>query len=360
MYLVSGFKAPVYSTVKPGCCMNQYSETATDVTMHAICKPDCTPPPPAPCKTCMEIRVVTNGRGRNLPLDPADCDIVSSWLMGLPQSGCNAVSGNLRFTCTVAPHNETVGTIQQSVLEVCAQGPDAAAFVNSWDDICSNILASVLQYNSCDIYMTLTADCAPTYNWGTACQGPDEVDYPHGCFPGNSNKNGGLGGVTQGEKYTPMTVKLDQYDSSSFTFSILKGQSCMDVVPKKGPPPESCCQMELDKFEMVIANECQGAIGSIEVNGQGGFYPSYANGTYYSTPEEMPSGFPDVSNWYKVMKITGGMRKYGQQTVTIKISLRAPCATPQQFLPGDMLLWYSYFNGPTYSDNCCGTGYGFY
>lgn len=362
MYLVSGYKAPLYSSVKPGCCMNQYSEMATDVTMHAICKPDCKPPPPAPCKTCIEVRVVTNGNGNNPPLDPADCGIVSTWLMGLPQSGCDAVVGNLKFTCTVAPHTEVNGPVIESILQVCAIGEDAEAFVNSWDDqVCSAILAGILGYGSCDVYIKVDAPmCAPEKLWGAACTGPEEVDYPHSCFPGNSNKNGGVGGLTPGQKYTPMAVELDTYDSNSFTFTVKKDQRCLNIVPKEGPPPDSCCDMELDKFEMVLNNQCQGSIGTIEVNGQPGWYPSYTNGSYITTPDVLPEGFPALQSWYKAMKITGGLKRFGNSDLTIKIHLRPPCASPQEFLPGEMLLWFAYFNGPTYGDNCCGTGYAFY
>lgn len=363
MFFVSGFKAPTYATVKPGCCMNQYSENSVGpVTMHAICKPDCKPPPPPPCKTCMDVLVLLNGPNSNYPpLDSADCGIVTAWLNNLPSSGCGADNGNLRFSCSVPPRTTVIDGLTYSTLTVCATGSDSASFVNSFNDICAVSLMGVLGYQDCDVFINLNATCAPSKRFGNNCQGSGNIDFPHSCFPGNSRFNGGVGGLTSGQKYTPIDVQLSSQTSSSFSFSIVKDQACQDIVPKEGPPPPSCCDMALDKFEMVMGDSCQGSVASIIVNGKDGYFPSYSNGSYLTTPsaEQFPPGFPAARSWYKVMKITGGMKDI-RGTISVTVNLRPPCSSPATFLPSPDLLWFTYFNGPAFGDNCCGTSYRFY
>eukprot|EP00798_Chlamydomonas_sp_ICE-L_P031597 gene31597-6792_t len=117
--------------------------------------------------------------------------------------------------------------------------------------------------------------------------------------------------------------------------------SCQALVPKNGGPPESCCQMAIDKIEMVINPECYGEVQSILVNDLL-TYPTYSNVTYINQPEAMPAPYPAPQPWYQTFKITQLEKHTGGITVSINFRTEECSASENFFLNG--LLWFSYFN----------------
>jgi len=155
-----------------------------------------------------------------------------------------------------------------SMIEVCATGYSANTWQAGIDDVCSLQIINMLGYTeTCDIYLEIENSCAPPYKFGTACQ-RENIDFPHSCFPGNSIVNGGYQSGT-GMASTPFRVlDLVKY-KNAFSFQVTnvgKG-NCYDIVPKTGPPPPSCCDMEFEKIEWIINDNCVNAIESFEFNG---------------------------------------------------------------------------------------------
>eukprot|EP00798_Chlamydomonas_sp_ICE-L_P001738 gene1738-33148_t len=140
---------------------------------------------------------------------------------------------------------------------------------------------------------------------------------------------------------------------TTFNFTIVQDASgCTDFQPKAGGPPSSCCQMSIDKIEMVINPECRGEIKSISVNGQARS-SSYSNSSNINMPEFTPVGHPDPQPWYQVFKITQLGSFSGD--LDISIQFKTPdCRAAGTLFPNN-LMWYAFFSGQQYRSNCCGT-----
>eukprot|EP00798_Chlamydomonas_sp_ICE-L_P020019 gene20019-biopygen28842 len=177
------------------------------------------------------------------------------------------------------------------------------------------------------------------------------VDFPHSCFPGNSNLNGGYEDGLNLEG-APFMVEQVILGDQSFAFDIV-GTECNEAVePKSGDSPETCCEMGLDKIEIVMNYECQGYIKSITVDDIP-VSPVYQKNRYITVPTgDFPEEYPELAEEYKVFKVTK-LSSASTIIVTLKNSTN-DCSKPAYFLPKGNL-WYAFFNGNAFSNNCCAT-----
>lgn len=280
------------------------------------------------------------------PLTPQQCNTLATLLYSAPITGYAPVPGLSPFVCTSI---QTMPTASQ--MTVCANGDLRA---NDWETyieegLVAPMVADALGYDKlCDVYVTSNSSCGTDYAWGLQCQSPD-VDFPHNCFPGNTAANGGKGTITSGTKGTPFEITSVTTSGKSLSFTVsydASAAACNPAysTPMKTSPPNNCCQMTLDKLELVISKQCHGQVKTLTVNGNP-VATSYGNNTYLATP-------PGGDSWYQVFKVT----RLGGYTgdVEVGITLRdGPCGSVDTFLPGGKL-WYAYFNGNAIR-NCCGT-----
>eukprot|EP00798_Chlamydomonas_sp_ICE-L_P001735 gene1735-33145_t len=257
-------------------------------------------------KVRMPVRVVAvllpapGVSSQNRPLESQDCAVLINYLNS---GGCAEapLPGLGEFICTMEPQIVVVSGRNLSMMSVCAAGDtDANAWLASIDDVCAaTILAGALDYTEqCDIILEAASSCGGSYRFSQQCQ-LAEVDFPHTCYPGNSVLNGGRG---TGERLrgAPYYVSDPVAVGTTFNFTIVQDAS-------------GCCQMSIDKIEMVINPECRGEIKSISVNGQARS-SSYSNSSYINMPEFTPAGYPDPQPWYQVFKPTSPQPTFPQPT----------------------------------------------
>eukprot|EP00798_Chlamydomonas_sp_ICE-L_P001737 gene1737-33147_t len=255
-----------------------------------------------PSPLCAVLLPAPGVSSQNRPLESLDCAVLINYLNS---GGCAQapLPGLGEFICTMEPQIVVVSGRNLSMMSVCAAGnTDANAWLASIDDVCAaTILARALDYTEqCDIILEAASSCGGSYRFSQQCQ-LAEVDFPHTCYPGNSAFNGGRG---TGERLrgAPYYVSEPVAVGTTFNFTIVQDASgCTEFEPKGGGPPSSCCQMSIDKIEMVINPECRGEIKSISVNGQTRS-SSYSNSSYINMPEFTPVGYPDPQPWYQVFK----------------------------------------------------------
>eukprot|EP00798_Chlamydomonas_sp_ICE-L_P001740 gene1740-33150_t len=175
---------------------------------------------------------------------------------------------------------------------------------------------------------------------------------PHTCIPLPNS----LGPILTTSPFAlprgaPYYVSEPVAVGTTFNFTIVQDASgCTDFQPKAGGPPSSCCQMSIDKIEMVINPECRGEIKTISVNGQARS-SSYSNSSYINMPEFTPAGYPDPQPWYQIFKITKLASFSGD--LDILIEFRTPeCSAAGTLFPNG-LMWYAFFSGQQYRSNCC-------
>eukprot|EP00798_Chlamydomonas_sp_ICE-L_P026921 gene26921-4544_t len=176
LFFIGGYKAPSYYNIKAGYCMNQYNVSSTGpTTMHAICKPDCNPHPPAPpptCKTCMDVIVNLPGSGVNSNYPPLNSDACSVLTEYLNSDGCgDAGPGDLVFTCAMAPMEMDYNGRASSVVTVCAEGYNATSWMSSVTPVCASKIAATLGYpDFCDVYVAINNTCMSPVQYGSNCQ----------------------------------------------------------------------------------------------------------------------------------------------------------------------------------------------
>jgi hypothetical protein len=115
--------------------------------------------------------------------------------------------------------------------------------------------------------------------------------------------------------------------------------------------------MDIDKVEIFINNQCQGAVRSLTVNGASRG-PSYASTTWWTT-SNLP---PNLQPPYKplMFKLTqlglqGPQAQGTKFTFTLDPRNQA-CNTADKFFYGGDL-HFAYANGGAFSNNCCGMGH---
>lgn len=304
----------------------------------------------------MTINVLLPGSGifnNNAALTAAQCAQLSTYLSDPSASTCSKTSG-LRFSCTTSPRTVTIDGKVYSEMVVCADGgQETNTWQQSIDQMCADQIVDVLGYPTCDVYVYANTTCGQKSQFGTNCQNGN-MDFPHNCYPGNSAANGGIKGLTGAyTSGTPYQVSPVVADGNKFAFSIEHDRNgCTPYVPKGGGPPSSCCDMTIEKMEIVINNNCYGQVQMLTINGVQ-VASSYANNTFPAYPSVFPTGYP-AWPWYTIFKPTQLNIPTG--TINVEVTLRAgSCSTARDFLPNGML-WFSYFNGNTYRNNCCGTG----
>eukprot|EP00798_Chlamydomonas_sp_ICE-L_P026186 gene26186-11912_t len=180
--------------------------------------------------------------GNNSILTPGRCGLLSTYLYTNAKMTALAPVGSLSpFVCTEIPSNSTWDGYRVSQIEVCAMGDPASA--NTWQEgaasmEAADLVTKALGYN-CDVFITAASSCGETSSeMGTWCEIP-LLDYPHGCFPGNSVMNGGqqrgaqLGGI-------PYRARSPTASGSTFNFTIdYNPDFCTPYTPKNGGPPSS-------------------------------------------------------------------------------------------------------------------------
>eukprot|EP00798_Chlamydomonas_sp_ICE-L_P004194 gene4194-14297_t len=330
--------------------------------------------------------------GNNRPLEGSACENIARDMYTVVPA---PVGGGLGpFQCNSPPFLTMLDGNRASFMGVCAQGTVSAA--NLWQKAADTASAAAdkaadtlsaaadvavyLSYH-CGLFTSTAASCG---TGGTSRGANCEIklaDFPHQCFPGNSNRNGGsgtplgqgLGGTPyqcfprnsnrNGGSGTPLVHGLvgTPYQASDWlthpiSFSLLYSTpNCPDMAPLDGGPnPCSCCDMIADKLEIIINYNCFAAVEKVMVNSEPAF-GSYGNISYFTVPQDLPLGYPDKALWYESYKITS-LHKFRGESLDVSITLRpGPCGTAATFLPNG-LLWYAFFNSAAeFSSNCCGT-----
>eukprot|EP00798_Chlamydomonas_sp_ICE-L_P026755 gene26755-4330_t len=175
-YFVGGYNAPSYDNIKPGFCFNPSNRSSVgDTYMHAVCKPDCAPQPPAPpptCKTCLTVSVTLPGSGVESNYPPLSPDACSTLVSYLNANGCgSAPPGDLTFACAMKPAEVDYNGRYSSVVTVCAEGFDAINWQGSMDSVCATKITAMLGYPEfCDVYADVNNTCGPTSYYGRSCQ----------------------------------------------------------------------------------------------------------------------------------------------------------------------------------------------
>ncbi|GAX80095.1 hypothetical protein CEUSTIGMA_g7533.t1, partial [Chlamydomonas eustigma] len=173
---------------------------------------------------------------------------------------------------------------------------------------------------------------------------PPFEDFPHACYPGNSQANGGVGTGTGTTGFAKSVQAVAT--NNTLTFLISPNAAC-DM-------SRGCCTSNLEKIEIAINPLCRGAItSSIGAS----LEPSYATQTWPSTP---PPGYTS-GQMLLVAKVTGlcpGFPQNCSQSNAVTITLdpnNLSCNTVSGFLLNGLLWFADYGQTPTSTNLCCGT-----
>lgn len=173
------------------------------------------------------------------------------------------------------------------------------------------------------------------------------LDFPHSCFPGNTNTNGGFG-VGHGTEGFAFTIGYTSTAANSFTLRLSANAGCNPGLSGA----LGCCQSDTKKVEFVVNSGCRASILNVTSTGPSPpLAPSYSIQTWAAPP----AGWTGPTSPL-VAKVTG-LDTAGQD-MDVTITLRAPCATVDSFLYGSQgQLWFAAYGDDTGKVNsCCGTG----
>ena len=164
------------------------------------------------------------------------------------------------------------------------------------------------------------------------------MDFPHACYPGNSDSNGGIGAGTGIDGFAWDVTATSSGNTITFSFS--PNTACDNTY--------GCCDAPLEKIEFVINSACRSSITSVS----SGLQPSYQlQGWPGVTPAQYPDGTQLLTG-----KVTG-LAANGQATSTTLTldPANLACNTADKFLLNGELWWASFGSSANKLNGCCGT-----